>query len=224
MLDRLSIRAKLTVAFAAALVLVLVLAAAFVYLRVNASLNESIDSNLEVRSDDLSASVTEAGARAPQLPAGGSATEEGFSQILGPKGKVVATSLSDPLAGRQITRDEFERATQGPVFSRSARCPGSRGRPGSWRARCPRSPVVRRGRRGLDEDRGETLDGLLGAFAVGAPLALLLASGLGYLLAGRALAPVEAMRRRAAEITLERSGERLPLPGPTTRSTSSGRR
>ena len=61
-------------------------------------------------------------------------------------------------------------------------------------------------------DREEALAGLAGAFLVGAPIALLLASGLGYLLAGRALAPVEAMRRRAAEITLERSGERLPLP------------
>ena len=33
---------------------------------------------------------------------------------------------------------------------------------------------------------------------------MLLASGLGYLLAARSLAPVEAMRGRAGEITLER--------------------
>jgi signal transduction histidine kinase len=65
---------------------------------------------------------------------------------------------------------------------------------------------------GSTEDRDETLAGLRYAFLIGAPVALLLASGLGYLLAGRALAPVEAMRRRAGEITLERSGERLPLP------------
>ncbi|MGZ5321897.1 MAG: sensor histidine kinase, partial [Solirubrobacterales bacterium] len=62
------------------------------------------------------------------------------------------------------------------------------------------------------QDREETLVGLRAAFGVGAPVAILLASGLGFLLAGRALAPVEALRRRAAEITLERSGERLPLP------------
>jgi two-component system, OmpR family, sensor kinase len=61
-------------------------------------------------------------------------------------------------------------------------------------------------------DRDEALAGIAGAFAIGAPLALLIASGLGYLLASRSLAPVEAMRRRADEITLERSGERLPLP------------
>ena len=60
-------------------------------------------------------------------------------------------------------------------------------------------------------DRDEALAGIVGAFAVGVPLALLIASALGYLLASRSLAPVESMRRRAAEITLERSGER-PLP------------
>ena len=62
------------------------------------------------------------------------------------------------------------------------------------------------------DDRKEALAGLVNSFLVGGPLALLLASGLGYVLAGRAMAPVAAMRRRAAEITLERSGERLPLP------------
>ena len=62
------------------------------------------------------------------------------------------------------------------------------------------------------QDRRETVQGLRGAFLIGAPVAILLASALGYLLAGRALAPVEAMRRRAAGITLEQSGERLPLP------------
>ena len=61
------------------------------------------------------------------------------------------------------------------------------------------------------EDRDEALAGIAGAFLVGAPLAVLLASGLGYLLAARSLAPVETMRRRADEINLERSGERLPL-------------
>ncbi len=62
------------------------------------------------------------------------------------------------------------------------------------------------------DDRAEALAGIAGAFAIGAPLAVLVASGLGYLLAARSLAPVEAIRRRAGEITLDRTGERLPLP------------
>jgi signal transduction histidine kinase len=57
------------------------------------------------------------------------------------------------------------------------------------------------------EDRDEVLSGLVAAFALGGPLAVALASLLGYVLAGSALRPVEAMRRRAAA-----GDERLPLP------------
>src|SRR5204863_462829 len=44
------------------------------------------------------------------------------------------------------------------------------------------------------------------------PIALLLATGLGYLLAGAGLRAVDAMRRRAEEISADRPGERLPVP------------
>ena len=47
----------------------------------------------------------------------------------------------------------------------------------------------------------------MAAFAVGGPLAVALASLLGYVLAGSAMRPVEAMRRRAAA-----GDEQLPLP------------
>jgi signal transduction histidine kinase len=62
------------------------------------------------------------------------------------------------------------------------------------------------------DDRDETLAGLAASFAVGGPIAVLAASLLGYLLAASALRPVEAMRRRAGEISLARADERLPLP------------
>jgi two-component system, OmpR family, sensor kinase len=62
------------------------------------------------------------------------------------------------------------------------------------------------------EDRDEALDGLLAQLLVGGPIALLLSSFAGYLLAGAALRPVEAMRRRAAEISADTAGRRLPLP------------
>ena len=62
------------------------------------------------------------------------------------------------------------------------------------------------------DDRDETLADLVASFAIGGPIAVLLASLLGYALAAAGLRPVEAMRRRAAEVSLERDGERLPLP------------
>ena len=61
-------------------------------------------------------------------------------------------------------------------------------------------------------DREEALEGLQGALFVGGPLALLLASALGYGLAGAALRPVELMRRRAQEISTADAGTRLPVP------------
>ena len=61
-------------------------------------------------------------------------------------------------------------------------------------------------------DRDETLSALIASFAVGGPIAVVLASLLGYALAAAGLRPVEAIRRRAAGVSLERDGEPLPLP------------
>jgi heavy metal sensor kinase len=62
------------------------------------------------------------------------------------------------------------------------------------------------------ENRAEVLSTLLTAFLIGGPIALLLTSLGGYALAGAALRPIEAMRRRAAEISTSSLDERLPLP------------
>ena len=78
---------------------------------------------------------------------------------------------------------------------------------------------------GTRENRAETLAGLRRAFFIGGPVALLLAALGGYLLAGAALRPMEAMRRRAQEISTSSLDERLPVPAhAATRSPGWGRR
>src|SRR5262249_13913228 len=62
------------------------------------------------------------------------------------------------------------------------------------------------------QDRAETLSSLRDRLLIAIPVALLLATIAGYLLAGLSLRPVEAMRRRAAAISAERPSERLPVP------------
>jgi signal transduction histidine kinase len=62
------------------------------------------------------------------------------------------------------------------------------------------------------ENRAEALRNLRTELLIAGPIALLLATGLGYLLAGAGLRTVEAMRRRAAEISADRPGDRLPVP------------
>jgi len=62
------------------------------------------------------------------------------------------------------------------------------------------------------ENRAETLNSLRDAFLIGGPLALVLAALGGYLLSGAALRPIEAMRRRARDISSASLDERLPVP------------
>jgi signal transduction histidine kinase len=61
-------------------------------------------------------------------------------------------------------------------------------------------------------DRNEALAGVVTSFGVGGAVAVLLASGIGYLLGRAGLAPVEAMRRRALEVSLAEADGGLPLP------------
>jgi signal transduction histidine kinase len=62
------------------------------------------------------------------------------------------------------------------------------------------------------ENRAETLRKLRDVLLIAGPVALLVATGAGYLLAGLSLRPVDSMRRRAAAISAETPGERLPVP------------
>jgi signal transduction histidine kinase len=62
------------------------------------------------------------------------------------------------------------------------------------------------------ENRSETLSSLRDAFLIGGSTALILSALGGYVLAGAALRPIEAMRRRAAEISTSSLHERLPVP------------
>ena len=90
------------------------------------------------------------------------------------------------------------------------RVPGIEGPPACWRRAGRGSEVVVVGQ--SLQDRDDTLDSLVRSFALGGPIAVLLASVLGYALAAAGLRPVEAMRRRAREVSLSRADERLPLP------------
>jgi signal transduction histidine kinase len=62
------------------------------------------------------------------------------------------------------------------------------------------------------QNRAETLSSFRYELFVAGPVALLIASLLGYLLAGLSLRQVESMRRRATSISAETPGQRLPVP------------
>ena len=211
MIGRLSLRARLAAAFAAALLVVLALAGLFVYLRVSDSLTETIDDGLGTRAAELQSRLQAGELSSAFLKRTVIDAEDSFAEVLAADGRPLASTLP-PAAAATLTADELEAARRQPALLDEREVEGidSQARILAEPASAGERPVVLVVGASTG-DRDEALSGIAGAFLVGAPLAVLLAAGLGYLLATRSLAPVEAMRRRAEEINLEHSGERLPL-------------
>jgi signal transduction histidine kinase len=201
--SRLPIRARVTAAFALAMVVVLAAAALFVYLRLETDLDESVTAGLENRAAAVAASG-EASAGAA-----GDDDEEGFAQVVATDGEV-RDSAGGAGSRAALTPVELQSAAGGEEVLVDRRVPGIEGTARILAQSAGGGEVATVGQ-SLD-DRDETLAGLVASFAVGGPIAVLLASLLGYALAATGLRPVDAMRRRAAEVSLERDGERLPLP------------
>ena len=197
-MSRLPLRLRLTLVFGLAMAAVLVAVGAVLYVRVGDSLTERVDESLAARGDELAAEV--GGGELERVLAG---DDEEFAQVLAPDGEVVAATpgFETPLvAGHAPMTTETEVVPTGEDETEPARLLAL---PVGERLVVVGASL---------EDRDEALDGLLTQLLVVGPVALLLAAVAGYLLGGAALRPVEAMRRRAAEISAETSGERLPLP------------
>jgi len=210
---RLPIRVRLTFAFAFAMAIVLVLVGVFVYLRVASDLSSTLDDGLRTRVDDIARQLQTAG---PDEIGLGGAQEEGaediLSEVIRLDGSLVASS--EPVQQTSVLdAGQLAAAGRSESFFDAGSVPGIENE-----ARLLARPVqTDEGRfivlTGVSTgDRAETLSGLVKSFVIGGLLALLLASALGYGLATLAFRPVDEMRRRAGRITLERSGERLPLP------------
>ena len=203
-MSRVPIRARLTAAFALAMVLVLVAAGLFVYLRLRSNLTEAVDTGLRARSTTVGA-IADLGANPLEED------EESFQQIVSPGGRVLATvggargPVLRPAEVRRVTDDDevvLEREI--PGIEGTARVLARRGQAAG-------EIVVVVVGQSLD-DRDEALAGVVASFTVGGALAVALAALIGYGLAATALRPVEAMRSRAERISLNGSDELLPLP------------
>ena len=209
-MSRIPIRLRVTLAFALASAVVLAALGYFVYARYDSELSEQIDQSLRSHGDDI-ASLVAGGDLARNAKLLG--REESFAQVLTSDGGVYATT---PQLGSapQLTSAE---AAQAARTSFIATRPHVRSISGEARllARPARGPhgetfvVVTAA--SLD-DRNESLANLRTLLLIGIPVALLLASVAGYAVSGRALQPVETMRRRAAAISAAEPEQRLPLP------------
>jgi heavy metal sensor kinase len=211
MLTRLPIRLRLTLVFALAMALVLAGAGWLVYARVASDLRSSLDQQLRSRAQDVSALVRRDGSL---KSTGGALVEHGesFAELLAPNGTVL--DATDPIGkAALLTPTELARVRTRMLFADSESVPGL-----NEEARMLALPLQRGQQRLVllvgttKENNAETLQSVLNAFLIGGPLALVLASLGGYALAGAALRPIEAMRRRAADISASSLDDRLPVP------------
>jgi two-component system, OmpR family, sensor kinase len=208
----LPIRVRVAAAFAAAMALVLAATGVFLYSRLGADLARALDQDLRLRAQDLSALVSDprnslrVESRSHLIEPG-----ESFAQLLDRSGRVLDETRL--LGSRPLLRPNEIAAVlrQDRVFDRSS-VPGL-----DEPARLLAVPVERGGRQivlvvgATRENRAEALRSLRTELLIAGPVALVLATLLGYLLAGAGLRAVDAMRRHAAEISAERAHERLPV-------------
>jgi two-component system OmpR family sensor kinase len=213
LLARVPIRLRLTLVFAAAMATVLAGMGLFLYLRVGAALDATIDQSLRGRADDVAVLVRQPGSGLREA-GGNRLAEQGESvaQLLQPDGAVLD---STPQLGDRplLTDQQLTRAAAATIVVERASVPGS-----DDPVRLLATPVQAQGGRLLVvvgaslEGRAEALESLLGQLLVGGPIALLLSSLLAYGLAAAALRPVESMRREAEAVSAAEPGRRLPLP------------
>jgi signal transduction histidine kinase len=202
----LPLRLRLAVVFCAAMALVLAGAGWFAYARVGSALDHALDQQLRGRAQDLAALIRRGGSLATT---DGRLVEHGeeFAQLLTPDGRIV--DATPPLRHFPLLRrGELEHARTSELTVNRPSVPGL-DEPARMLVVPLRGNVLVAG--ATRENRAEILRNLRDAFLIGGPLALLLASFAGYLLAGAVLRPIESMRRRAAAISSASLSERLPV-------------
>ena len=207
---RISLRTRLTLGFAAAMAVVLAATGFLLYNRLGSSLDGAIDQGLHARGADVAALIRQAdkglsSLRPSAFRGGGGA----FAQVVDRNGKVFdeTPGLDHEML---LSPAQLRRALVTTVRV-------NRFGDGSEAVRLLAAPITAQGQRLVVvvgaplASRDQALANLRSELLVGGPLALLLASIVGYLLAGAALRPVERMRARADAISARDLSDRLPV-------------
>ena len=210
------LRVRVVLAFLCTTAVALAGLGVFVHVRMGDALDERLRDTITAEADRLAA--LPAGAQLEAVRALGG---DVHAQALTPQGDVRASSrlVAAPLLGSASTDETLDHARTGyregivRVFDDDAAADGER--------EAERETALLLVRRTDDgylvvgtsrEDADEALAQLRGQLFVGGPLALIVAGGLGYAVAGAGLRPIERIRSRAATISDRSAGERLPLP------------
>jgi signal transduction histidine kinase len=205
--NRLPIRLRVTAAMALAMAVVLAGLGWFLYARLESHLATALDTSLQVRADDLATLVRQRGSLENESN-GLIEHGETFAQLIDHRGLAVDATRplgETPLLGRPL----LAKAARGPVYANRPSVPGLDDPARLLAIPIPRGVLIVGATR---ENDVETLASFRDELLIAGPIALLLASIAGYFLAGLSLRQVESMRRRAAAISADTPGERLPVP------------
>jgi len=202
---RLPIRARLTLLAGGLMAAVLVALGAFVYIRFDAELLATVDAGLRARAEVLMDGSTGGG-----LASGGGLTDrdEVFAQLLSHDGKALQTTAGirkvPLLPAGVVAALGTPRTLTAPVQTFEEMVTARL-------LAVPAGDVVLVVGTSL-EDQEAALARLLGLMLAGGPVGVLLASWVGWLVAGGALRPVERLRVEAEAISGSEPGRRLPVP------------
>jgi signal transduction histidine kinase len=211
--SRVPIRLKVTAIFVLAMAATLAGTGLFLDLRFDARLSHTVDQGLRSRTGDVIALVSQADSGLRQ--SGGtplSGRGEGFAQILDARGRIF-DATPEVRGGPVLTRAQVGRALARSFFVKRARIAGVDGP-----SRLLATPTRAQGRHlvvivGTSlADRDDALRQLGALLLIGGAIALALASLAGYVAVAAALRPIESMRRRAADISANEPGLRMPVP------------
>lgn len=208
MLSRLSIRLRLTVIFTLVMAVLLAAMSAFVYVRVRATLTASIDQTLRGQAGEIQDRMAR---NSPRIFESDDPGEPTVGALFDDQGHLLRSTPG--VAPSLLPSDQLVRAQHTTSVDSRQSLPGLRG---DWRVLA--GPVQLGSRPAVVAvasslaPRDAALDHLLAQLALSAPLALLIASGAGYILAAAALRPVDQLRRKAAQISAQTPGDRLPIP------------
>jgi len=204
----LPIRIRLTLPFALAMAVVLMALGGFVYIRVGSALLQSTDQALLAQATEATLRVENGKSLVDRDATGGAAT---LTEVISADGSI-ATSV--PLGLPSVLKPvEARRVLAGHALNGTTRIPGHAGR---WRLLAisvsadQHRVVLVLG--GSLQDRDETLGDLRDELLLSSPLALLVATLAGYVLAGAALRPWKRCGRGPGRSPPRRRGGRLPIP------------
>ncbi|MGN9774778.1 sensor histidine kinase [Micromonospora sp. H33] len=204
-----TVRARTTIAATMVVGAALVVTAVSLVVFVRGSLVERVDAIATVRAQDVAAL-----ARQGSLPAelAVEASDDGsISQVVDGSGRVVAATAG---LRRDQSLARFRPSRQGPEVRTVDGLPLGEG--GSYRliamsTETPAGPVIVYVAASLSPVDDAT-DALQGALAIGAPLLLALVAFTTWMVTGRTLRPVDAIRVEVADISERSLGRRVSVP------------